>query len=106
MTIKGPQAFPTAEYLRRLGAVKSETAKRDVDTLLVTRVANTTYLPGNLTKITTQRALVVSVRDEEPTFIVRHVDQADVFHQTFLECANVVGIPKTYGSNRGHRFPV
>lgn len=88
---KGPQAFPRTEYLRRLAAVKSEMARRDIETLVVTSVANITYLTGNLTKITTQRALVVSIQDEEPTFIVRQMDEGGIFHQTFLERRKVVG---------------
>ncbi|XSC42600.1 M24 family metallopeptidase [Bradyrhizobium sp. RDT10] len=91
---KGPQAFPRTEYLRRLAAVKSEMGGRDIETLVVTSVANITYLTGNLTKITTHRALVVCIKDEEPTFIVRQMDQAGVFHQTFLERRNVVGYPE------------
>lgn len=48
--IKGPQAFPRA-HLRRLAAVKSEMARRDVDALIVTSWANITYLTGNVTRM-------------------------------------------------------
>ncbi|MCK1676392.1 aminopeptidase P family N-terminal domain-containing protein [Bradyrhizobium sp. 150] len=51
MTIsKGLQAFSRTEYLRRLGAVKSGMARRDIDALVVTEGANITYLTGYTAK--------------------------------------------------------
>ncbi|MGE0095664.1 MAG: M24 family metallopeptidase [Alphaproteobacteria bacterium] len=87
---KGPQAFPRAEYLRRLAAVKAEMAKRGIDALVVSSSANITYLTGNLTRMFSLHALVVSARDEEPTLLVRGVDHAGTIHHTFMDRRNIV----------------
>ncbi|WP_453965591.1 M24 family metallopeptidase [Bradyrhizobium elkanii] len=91
---KGTQAFPRAEYLRRLVAVKAEMARRDVDVLVVTSTPNISYLTGNRTRITALHAVVVSIHKEEPAFIVRRIDVPGGFHQTFLERDNVIGYPE------------
>ncbi|RUY13259.1 aminopeptidase P family protein, partial [Mesorhizobium sp. M2A.F.Ca.ET.040.01.1.1] len=97
MTIgKGPQAFPRTEYLRRLSAVKSEMARREVDALVVTSWPNITYLTGNLTRMFSLHALVVSLREEEPTLIVRRMDVPGCIHQTFLERSKVIGYSDDY----------
>lgn len=88
---KGPQAFPRTEYLRRLAAVKSEMARREVDALVVTSWANITYLTGNVTRMFSLHALVISIRDEEPTLIVRRMDVPGCIHQTFLDRSKVIG---------------
>ncbi|MGE0752394.1 MAG: M24 family metallopeptidase [Variibacter sp.] len=93
MTIsKGPQAFPRAEYLRRLAVVKSEMARRQLDALVVNNASNITYLTG-YTALSgyVPQALVVSAQKEEPTFILRRQDAPAAVHQTFLERANVIG---------------
>lgn len=87
---KGPQAFPRSEYLRRLSAIKAEMARRDVGALVVTSSANITYLTGNLTRMFSIHALVVTMRDEEPALIVRGLDFAGTFHHTFLSRASIV----------------
>ncbi|XSC42610.1 M24 family metallopeptidase [Bradyrhizobium sp. RDT10] len=96
MTIsKAPQAFPRTEYLRRLATVKSEMARRDIDALVVTSWANITYLTGNLTRMFSLHALVVSICEEEPTLIVRRMDVPGCIHQTFMERGKVIGYPET-----------
>ncbi len=87
---KAPQAFPRAEYLRRLAAVKAEMARREVDALVVSSSANITYLTGNLTRMFSIHALVVSAREEEPTLVVRGIDSAGTFHHTFLARESIV----------------
>ncbi|UFW51319.1 MULTISPECIES: M24 family metallopeptidase [Bradyrhizobium] len=95
MTIsKAPQAFPREEYLRRLIAVKLEMARRDIDALVVTSWANITYLTGNLTRMLALHALVVSVREEEPTLIVRKMCAPGAIHQTFMERGKVISYPE------------
>lgn len=89
--IKALQAFPSTEYLRRLGAVKSKMARRDVDALVVTSPANITYLTGNLTRLYQLHALIVSIREEEPTFIVRQMDVPGCCYQTFMTAGKVIG---------------
>ncbi|MFO0995431.1 MAG: Xaa-Pro peptidase family protein [Alphaproteobacteria bacterium] len=93
---KGPQAFPRTEYLRRLAAVKAEMARREIEALVVTSSANITYLTGNLTRMFSIHALVVSAREEEPTLIVRGIDQAGTFHHTFLERRSIVAYSDAY----------
>ncbi|WP_392692048.1 aminopeptidase P family N-terminal domain-containing protein [Bradyrhizobium sp. RDI18] len=83
---KGLHAVPKAEYLRRLSAVKSEMTRRDINALVATSAANISYLTGNRTRITSLHGIVVTIRKEEPTFIVRRIDvPGGCFHQTFLE---------------------
>ncbi|MCK1554764.1 M24 family metallopeptidase [Bradyrhizobium sp. 177] len=94
--VKGPQAFPRAEYLRRLAAVKSEMVRREVDALVVTSWANITYLTGNVTRMHSLHGLIVSLQDEEPTLVVRGMDAPGCIHQTFLDRRKVIGYPETF----------
>ncbi|MCP1909571.1 Xaa-Pro aminopeptidase [Bradyrhizobium elkanii] len=97
MTIgKAPQAFPRAEYLRRLAAVKAEMARRDIDGLIITSAANIGYLTGNRTRLFALHALVVSMSKEEPTLVVRGMDAAGCFHQAFLVRSNVIGYSESF----------
>lgn len=93
MTIcKGPQAFPKAEYMRRLSAVKLDMAQREIDVLMVCNPANITYLTGYTAQSTSfPQALVVSTHKDEPTFIVRRMDAPAAKYETFLEHSNVIG---------------
>lgn len=96
MTIsKGPQLFPRAEYLRRLAAVKSEMAKRGVDSLIVNSPSNITYLSGHTAYTAyVPQGLVVSMQEEEPTFIMRRMDAAAAIHESFLDRNNVISYPE------------
>ncbi|MCK1692452.1 Xaa-Pro peptidase family protein [Bradyrhizobium sp. 144] len=99
MTItRGPQAFPRTEYLRRLAGVRSEMARREIDSLVVTDGSDITYLTGYTAK-TTPQGLVISIHREEPTFIVRKQDVPAGVHQTFLERDNVIGFPEALMGN-------
>src|SRR5206468_12168337 len=82
---KGPQAFPRTEFLRRLAAVKLEMARRDIDALVVSDINNITYLTG-YTALSgyVPQGLVVSIHEEEPTFILRRMDAPAAIHQTFM----------------------
>ncbi|MCK1481386.1 M24 family metallopeptidase [Bradyrhizobium sp. 193] len=92
---KGPQAFPRAEYLRRLQALKSEMARRQIDVLIVNNMSNITYLTGYTAKSGyVPQGLVVSINEEEPTFILRRQDAPAAIHQTFMERNKVVGYPE------------
>lgn len=97
MTIsRGPQAFPRAEYLRRLNAVKVEMERREVDVLVVTNDRNTTYLTGYTSRSGyVPQGLVISLNREEPTFILRKMDAPAALHLTFLERENVIGYPES-----------
>ncbi|MCP1909497.1 Xaa-Pro dipeptidase/ectoine hydrolase [Bradyrhizobium elkanii] len=99
---KMPQAFPRTEYLRRLAAVKSEMAQRGVDALVITNSSNQTYLTGYTARSAyVPQALVVSIHQEEPTFILRKMDATAAHHQTFLAHDNVVGYAEGLVGNPG-----
>lgn len=93
---KGPQKFPRTEYLRRLALVKAEMGRRNIDALVITSTANITYLTGNLTRLFALHALVVSISDDEPTLIVRGMDAAACFHQTFLRRDRIIGYSENF----------
>ncbi|MQW56136.1 M24 family metallopeptidase [Sinorhizobium meliloti] len=97
MTIsKGRQAFPRTEYLRRLATVKVEMARRDIEALMINNLPNITYLTGYTAHSgNVPLGIVVSVRNEEPAFILRRMDAPAAIHQTFLERDNVIGYPES-----------
>ncbi|RWL09259.1 Xaa-Pro peptidase family protein [Mesorhizobium sp.] len=96
---KLPQVFPRAEFLRRLAAVKDEMAKRDVEALVVTDNAHITYLTGSTARSFDTRGLVVSAREEQPTFILRWMDVPAAFQETFLDRDKVIGYPEELMGN-------
>ena len=97
---KGPQAFPRTEFLRRLTAVKSEMGRRDIDALFVSDPNNITYLTG-YTALSgyVPQGLVVSIHEEEPTFILRRQDAPAAIHQTFMEHDKIIGYPEELVGN-------
>ncbi|KRQ10925.1 M24 family metallopeptidase [Bradyrhizobium manausense] len=97
---KGPQAFPRAEFLRRLSAVKAEMGRRNIDALIVLDSSNITYLTGytSLSGYVPQ-GLVVSMDEEEPTFILRRQDTPAAIHQTFLDRGKIIGYPEALIGN-------
>lgn len=101
MTIsRGPQAFPRSEYLRRLTVVKSEMARRDIEALVVSDQYNTTYLTGYTAHSGyVPQALVVSTREEEPTFILRRQDAPAAVHQCFMERDKIIAYPEALIAN-------
>lgn len=97
---KGPQAFPRTEYLRRLDAVKAEMGRRDIDALVVSNAANITYLTGHTAYSSyVPQGVVVSIHEEEPTFIIRRMDSAAAIHETFLKRSNVIAYPESLFAN-------
>lgn len=97
---KSSQPFPRYEYLRRLTAVKSEMERRNVEALVVTTPANITYLSGYTSKSGyVPQGLVVSLKDEEPTFIARRMDGPAAIHQMFVDRSHVIGYPETLIAN-------
>ncbi|MGY2933080.1 ectoine hydrolase [Bradyrhizobium sp. GM6.1] len=98
---KGAQAFPRSEYLRRMTAVKQEMERREVEVLLVTSPSNVTYLSGYTSKSGyVPQGLVVSLNDEEPTFITRRMDGPAALHQMFIDRSRVIGYPEALIVNR------
>lgn len=97
---KAPQAFPRSEYLRRLSAVKAEMERRGVDVLVVTTAANITYLSGYTSKSDyVPQGLIVSIKDEEPSFFTRRMDGPAAIHQMFIDRSRVTGYPEALIAN-------
>lgn len=89
---KGFQAFPRAEYLRRLSALKAEMKRREIDVLFVSSPSNITYLTGHTAATAyVPQGLLVSIAEEEPTFFLRKMDAPAAIRQTFLDRSNVIG---------------
>ncbi|MGY4230310.1 ectoine hydrolase [Bradyrhizobium sp. USDA 4503] len=101
MTVtRGPQVFPRTEYLRRLQAVKAQMVQRDIETLVVTFERNINYLTGYRARSAyVPQALLVSVHQEEPAFIVRQMDLPAAIHMTFLERNKMIGYPEALVGN-------
>jgi Xaa-Pro aminopeptidase len=69
--------------------------RREVEVLVVTTPANITYLSGYTSKSGyVPQGLVVSIRDEEPTFITRRMDGPAAIHQMFIDRNQVIGYPE------------
>lgn len=97
---KGPQTFPKKEYLRRIAEVKAEMTRRDVTAFFISNPANITYLTGYTAKSAyVPQGIVVSMDDEEPTFILRRMDAPAAIHQTFMGRERIVGYPETLVGN-------
>ncbi|PDT33402.1 MULTISPECIES: M24 family metallopeptidase [Sinorhizobium] len=93
---KGPQAFPRAEFLRRLSAAKSEMARRGVEALIVFNTHNITYLTGYTTPSGyVPEGIIVLLHEEEPIFILRQMDAPAAIHQTFMSRDRIVAYPET-----------
>ncbi|MDL2403300.1 M24 family metallopeptidase [Rhizobium mayense] len=98
--IKGPQAFPRAEFLRRLTLVKAEMGSLEIDSLVVGNASDITYLTGYTAKSGyVPQAIVVSLMDEEPTFILRRQDAPAAVHQTFMDHGKIIGYPEALIGN-------
>jgi len=97
---KAPQAFPRAEYLRRLSAVKAEMRRCEIDALVVTTQSNITYLTGYTSKSGyVPQGLIVSLKEEEPTFFTRRQDGPAAVHQMFIDRSRVIGYPEDLIAN-------
>ncbi|MET4754438.1 Xaa-Pro peptidase family protein [Bradyrhizobium sp. RT11b] len=97
---RAAQVFPRPEYLRRLSAVKSEMERREVEVLVVTVPANITYLSGYTSKSGyVPQGLLVSLREEEPSFITRRMDAPAALHQMFVDRSKVIGYPEALIAN-------
>ncbi|MER9275497.1 Xaa-Pro peptidase family protein [Mesorhizobium sp. M0643] len=98
--VKGPQVFPRSEFLRRLAAVKTEMGRLEIDALVVENSSDITYLTGYTAKSGyVPQALVVSLAEEEPTFLLRRQDAPAAIHQTFLDPGKIIGYPEALIGN-------
>lgn len=97
---KGPQAFPRAEYLRRLSAVKAEMERGEIDVSIIATPSNITYLSGYTSKSGyIPQGLIVSLKEEEPSFLTRRQDAPAAMHQMFINKSRVMGYPEALIGN-------
>ncbi|SDJ98730.1 ectoine hydrolase [Bradyrhizobium sp. Rc2d] len=94
------KAFPRSEYIRRLAAVKSEMERREVDAIIINNPTDLAYLTGHTQGHTfSAQGLVVSLKEEEPTFILRQMDAMAAIHKVFLRRENIVGYSEAFIAN-------
>ena len=97
---KGINPFETAEFLRRLGNVRTEMAQQGVEVLLVSDAANITYLSGYIADSAyVPQVLVVDAVNDEPVLVVRKMDAPAGFHTSFLSRDRVLGYPESLIGN-------
>lgn len=97
---KSPQAFPRSEYLRRLSAVKAQMQRQEIGVSVITVPSNITYLTGYTAKSGyIAQGLVISLKEEEPTFLTRRMDGPAAMHQMFIDNSRVIGIPEDLVGN-------
>ncbi|MGV3553366.1 M24 family metallopeptidase [Rhizobium sp.] len=93
-------AFPVADYLQRLQAVKSAMAERGLDTLVVTSGSNITYLTGYTARSSyVPQGLVISASEAEPAFILRKMDAPAALHQAFMRRDKIIAYPEALIGN-------
>ncbi|WP_345944180.1 aminopeptidase P family N-terminal domain-containing protein [Bradyrhizobium sp. IC3069] len=88
---KAPQAFREPS-ISALTVVKGETERSGIDVLVVTSPSNVTYLSGYTSKSAyVPQGLIVSLKQEEPTFFTRRMDAPAAMHQMFIDTSRVIG---------------
>ena len=91
-----PLPFERAEYDRRLKLVREEMARRDLELLIVSDVANQHYLTAydGWSFYTPQIVVVPAEEGEEPVWIGRMMDAAGGRLTAWMKPENVVGFPE------------
>ncbi|MCP9232827.1 Xaa-Pro peptidase family protein [Mesorhizobium sp. LMG 17147] len=97
--VKGPQVFPRSEYLRRLAAVKTKMAERDIAAVVITENAHITYLTGSVAHSYDTRGVLVLASREEPVFVLRWMDVAAAVQETFMERDSIIGYSEEMMAN-------
>ena len=89
--------FQTEEYLDRIRNAKSRMTDAGIDVLVVSDPANMNYLTGyDGWSFYVPQAVVVSLSQEQPTWIGRGMDANGARHTTFLSEENIIGYPDDY----------
>ena len=89
--------FQTVEYLERIRNTKKRMANEGIDVLIVSDPANINYLTGyDGWSFYVPQAVVVSLNQEQPTWIGRGMDANGARHTTFLSEDNIIGYPDDY----------
>lgn len=101
-----PLPFEIAEYQRRLRAVREDMARRGLDLLVVTDVANQHYLTGyDGWSFYTPQVVLVPLVEEEPVWAGRAMDAAGGRLTAWMAPENVVGFPEDH-VQRPDRHPM
>lgn len=89
--------FALDEYRTRLRAIREEMARRDLDHLIVSDVANQHYITGyDGWSFYTPQIVVVPLVEEEPVWLGRAMDAAGGLLTAWMKPENVVGFPEDY----------
>jgi Xaa-Pro dipeptidase len=89
--------FQTEEYLERIANTKSRMTDAGIDVLIVSDPANMNYLTGyDGWSFYVPQTVVVSLSQEQPTWIGRGMDANGARHTTFLSEENIIGYPDDY----------
>lgn len=89
--------FELGEYRGRLHAIREEMARRNLDLLIVNDVANQHYITGyDGWSFYTPQVVLVSLADEEPTWIGRAMDAAGGLLTAWMKPGSIVGFPEEY----------
>lgn len=98
--------FEMQEYRNRLQAIRQEMARRRLDFLIVTDVANQHYITGyDGWSFYTPQIVVIPLTDEEPVWLGRAMDAAGGLLTAWMKPENIVGFPEDY-VQRADRHPM
>ena len=101
-----PLAFERSEYTARLRAARAEMARRTLDLLIVSDIANQYYLTGyDGWSFYLPQLVLVPLEDEEPVWIGRAMDATGGKLTAWMKPENIVGFPETY-VHRTDRHPM
>lgn len=101
-----PLAFERDEYAARVRATRADMARRELDLLVVSDIANQYYLTGyDGWSFYLPQLVLVPIEDEEPVWIGRAMDAAGGRLTAWMKPENIVGFPETY-VHRADRHPM
>src|SRR5579875_975245 len=101
-----PLAFERDEYAARLRATRAEMARRELELLIVSDIANQYYLTGyDGWSFYLPQLVLVPIEDQEPVWIGRAMDAAGGKLTAWMRPENIVGFPESY-VHRTDRHPM
>ena len=101
-----PLPFERDEYVARLCATRVEMARRDLELLIVSDIANQYYLTGyDGWSFYLPQLVLVPLEDEGPVWIGRAMDAAGGKLTAWMKPENIIGFPETY-VHRADRHPM
>lgn len=101
-----PLPFERDEYTARLRATRAEMARRDLELLIVSDIANQYDLTGyDGWSFYLPQLVLVPLEDKEPVWIGRAMDAAGGKLTAWMKPENIIGFPETY-VHRADRHPM